>query len=348
MPSFALIGVDAFLFNIDPLSGLITLRDWFMPDAEDPWDADQDGTYDFAVEVTQDDGTVEVFPAGLDVAPDGSVTLTITHDVVEVDESGSELDDALRPDLTGDVLDSPDLPERITPQPETEANPGEVITGDMQPTGNELLVNGQLNYDVPNGRWTQTDQVEGWSNDNGNVEAWTDGFLGANSADGSGILELDVRSGGQVDTLSQTVETQAGSEITLSFSAAQRGSDNDSIEVYWRGELIDTVTPSEGNDFETFEFTVTGSGGEDVLEFRELASENDGTGPLFDNISLVEHEMVEVELLQNSELNNDLTNGRYGFRSENDGWTNSNGSVEVWADGFLGADSGDGTGITEL
>ncbi len=32
----------------------------------------------------------------------------------------------------------------------------------------------------------------------------------------------------------------------------------------------------------------TGSGGQDRLEFRELAGENDGTGPLIDAIGLVE------------------------------------------------------------
>jgi hypothetical protein len=49
VPNFTLQGPDAFLFEIDPATGEITLKDWFTPDFNDAWDVNEDNTYELTV-----------------------------------------------------------------------------------------------------------------------------------------------------------------------------------------------------------------------------------------------------------------------------------------------------------
>ncbi len=99
---------------------------------------------------------------------------------------------------------------------------------------------------------------------------------GVVAADGSNFLELDSQT--LVDGVFQDVQTQPNVSYTLTFEAQQRpqasgaASVNDTVEVYWRGELVAKVQP--GADWSTFTVTVTGSGGVDRLEFREPQGEN--------------------------------------------------------------------------
>lgn len=151
-----------------------------------------------------------------------------------------------------------------------------------------LLVNGGLESSVADRTWTPNGDVEGWTSNNGGIEAWGNGFLGNQASEGRSFVELDRHGSGQeIDRIHQDVQTSEGETYTLTFDAAQRGHDSDSIEIYWNDTLVQTVSPDD-TDWESFSVDVTGTGGMDRLEFRELASENDSTGPLLDNISLVE------------------------------------------------------------
>ncbi|WP_136442269.1 DUF642 domain-containing protein [Pacificoceanicola onchidii] len=160
-------------------------------------------------------------------------------------------------------------------------------------TGENLLVNGSLESDTADHTWQANGNPEGWTNDNGGIETWGNGFLGYDTADGGSFVELDRHAGGEVDNLYQDVQTTAGQSYTLEFDAAQRGMDNESIEIYWNGTLVDTVSP-EDDDWETFSIEVVGTGGEDRIEFRELASENDSLGPILDNVTLTATEAGEA------------------------------------------------------
>jgi len=143
---------------------------------------------------------------------------------------------------------------------------GETTDPDPE-VGEDILVNGD--FDVTEAVPTFANvEVDGWQSNNGSLEIWADGFLGADAVEGSHLTELDIDGG--LDAIFQDVQTEAGTEYTLSFHAAQRGNDNDSIEVYWAGELIDVVTPNSGADFVPFSFTVTGTGGADRLSCANL------------------------------------------------------------------------------
>ncbi len=97
--------------------------------------------------------------------------------------------------------------------------------------------------------------------------------------------ELDYLSAGMASI--RTVKTVAGQSYELSFDARSRfaGSSSD-IEVLWNNSVVATIPP--GSNWSTYNFAVTGTGGQDRLTFREANSESvDGLGALYDNVSLV-------------------------------------------------------------
>ncbi|MDG3041891.1 Hint domain-containing protein [Roseicyclus marinus] len=152
--------------------------------------------------------------------------------------------------------------------------------------GPNLLTNGSFEAGVPNGNWQYFNNgtLAGWRSDSGIIEVQGNGAAGVNAADGSNYAEIDADSA--VDNIYQDVATPAGEPLTLSFQAQQRfAGATDSFQVWFGGRLIDTVTPTT-NSWQTFTYTVTGSGGTDRLEFREVTSTADANGPFIDNVSL--------------------------------------------------------------
>ncbi|MCT4608718.1 MAG: DUF642 domain-containing protein [Pelagimonas sp.] len=154
--------------------------------------------------------------------------------------------------------------------------------------GDDILVNGALESSIGNNSWSYRGDVDGWSNANSHagIETWGNNFLGVEAKDGDSFIELDSTNSSTLDSVYQDVQTEDGQTYQLDFSAAQRGADSESVEVYWNGDLVATVSPDGANTWNDFTFEVTGTGGEDRLEFRELAGENDSLGPLLDAISL--------------------------------------------------------------
>ncbi|WP_458790512.1 Hint domain-containing protein [Yoonia sp. MH D7] len=153
-------------------------------------------------------------------------------------------------------------------------------------TGKNLLVNGSFEAGVPDGSTNYNGTVTGWQSASGKIEIWADGFLGVNGTDGSNFVELDRSQ--ELDSIWQDVATQDGHTYEISVDALQRGGDADSVEILWNGVVVSVVQPGAGTEWDTFTVQVTGTGGVDRLEFRELASENDSTSPLLDNVILID------------------------------------------------------------
>jgi hypothetical protein len=140
---------------------------------------------------------------------------------------------------------------------------------------------------LQDGRWGAFDSVQGWhATSGGTIELWNN-LNGVKAGNGGNYGELDFA--GALDGLYQDVKTVAGQEYALSFDARSRPgftSSTCSIAVLWNGSVIDVVPP--GSTWQTYDFTVTGTGGQDRLTFRELAGQSgDGLGALYDNVSLV-------------------------------------------------------------
>ena len=106
------------------------------------------------------------------------------------------------------------------------------------------------------------------------------------ATDGVKVAELDYDNG--KSNIYQDVQTEEGKAYTFAFDYSQRGgtaSATNTIEVYWNGERVGSVTPDTTNWTRT-SFEVKGTGGVDRIEFREEASDNDSLGGLIDNVSL--------------------------------------------------------------
>ena len=169
--------------------------------------------------------------------------------------------------------------------------------------GTQLLNNGMLDGGVAAEANSYNGTVEGWNTAGGSADVWGDGFFGVNTPDAGNFVQIDRGADGPQDTLYQDVLTLEDDAMELSFSGAQRFGESESIEVYYRGELIDTVTPASSEEWSSYTYTVTGSGGLDRLEFREISSESDGSGPFVDNVSLISASPDAASL----ELRPDLT-----------------------------------------
>ena len=168
---------------------------------------------------------------------------------------------------------------------DTTAVPGSTTPA---PSGQNLLVNGSFEApSVAANSWAAFSSIPGWTAiSGGTIELWNN-LNRVKATDGSNFGELDY--GGARDGLYQTVTTTAGQSYDLSFDARSRpdsGKRTSTIEVLWNDNVVATVPP--GSNWKTYHFSVTGTGGQDRLTFREAASQaGDGRGALYDNVSLV-------------------------------------------------------------
>ncbi|MEM9899099.1 MAG: hypothetical protein AAF742_06945, partial [Pseudomonadota bacterium] len=164
--------------------------------------------------------------------------------------------------------------------------------------GENLLVNGSFET---TGGWTASDIFERRLEEG--IPGTDDGFPDV-AAEGSYVAELDNRS--LVDFLYQDILTEAGKTYELSFASKLRDNATDpatnTFDVFWNGELLQTIVPTDTENWTYTTFTVTGTGGEDRLEFRETAVGNDEFGGRIDDVQL-------REILSNS-VTTEGTNGQ--------------------------------------
>lgn len=155
--------------------------------------------------------------------------------------------------------------------------------------------------------------LTGWFNtgSGGEIERWGPGFLGLTPADGTPFIELDVDSNGGLDHLQNDVELETGLDYLLSLDVAARSGAgvNDDFEVTLNGVVIATISPTSTNMFTTVTVTLTGVAGTDTLGFREIASQNNSTGVLIDNVRL---SLTQAEVDNSSFTFNDTIDGGNG------------------------------------
>ncbi|MFO1065109.1 MAG: DUF642 domain-containing protein [Pirellulales bacterium] len=154
--------------------------------------------------------------------------------------------------------------------------------------GDNILVNGGFEDNQANGAWSNHKNVAGWKNTNSGegLELWGHTFMGMWATEGSNFMELD--SNNKMDSIYQDIDTSAGQEYQLSFDAAARpgvANSTNTIEVYWNDQKVASIDPADSN-WKNFSFKVVGTGGNDRLSFREVASDNDSLGGLLDNVEL--------------------------------------------------------------
>ena len=212
--------------------------------------------------------------------------------------SGTHSFSATATDAAGNTsLASSLLSVKVNPPAQTS------VTSPPASASNNLLVNGSFEaaslaaYD--GGRWGAFSSIQGWTAISGSkIELWN-GLEDVTASDGANYGEFDYL--GAQDGFYQDVKTVAGQKYDLSFDARSRpgfDSSTTTMEVLWNGSVIATVPP--GDSWQNYDFSVTGTGGQDRLTFRELAGQgSDGLGALYDNVSLTADKSAPVTTRRN-------------------------------------------------
>jgi hypothetical protein len=150
----------------------------------------------------------------------------------------------------------------------------------MATTGGELVQNGSFEnftIDKDHGRWKEVN----FTNWHGNGEVWNH-KIGRIATKGTYKAELDVGRG--VNSLTQNITTVAGGNYTFSLDAYARKAGTSDFELLIDGKVVLTMTP--GKYWEKYGVEFTGTGGEQSIEIREIASQNNGSGAIIDNVSV--------------------------------------------------------------
>ena len=155
--------------------------------------------------------------------------------------------------------------------------------------GGDLIKNGSFeNVTVASttGWGVQATAIEGWTfSGNSTMEVVKEGYGGVLNTDGTQMLDMDASPGNMIVTQSDVFIAEAGKEYQLSFDTAEHsGSYNTSLEVYWNGELIATVNPSN-QTMTTHLLTVESIAGNNNLTFKEIGKA-DNSGTYLDNVQL--------------------------------------------------------------
>lgn len=130
----------------------------------------------------------------------------------------------------------------------------------------------------------------GWCGLGDVIEVGTAGSYGVTGATGTNVVELDANRTCSTGTgLYQDVRTTVGQSYQLSVDVAARACTSlatNTVEVWWNNTRIATINPSS-TELKTYTFTVTGTGGNDRLSFREQDCDDDGVGGIIDNVKLI-------------------------------------------------------------
>jgi hypothetical protein len=167
-----------------------------------------------------------------------------------------------------------------------------LITKPGAPPVEAELVNGSFETTpapVAAGQAVSFAAIAGWTAIAGGSIEVREAFSGVTASDGAQYVQLD--DGAGVDGFFQDVRTAAGQDYALTFDLRRsKGLDGalQQVEVLWNGERAALLTPGSLAWVEQ-RITVTGTGGNDRLTIRELASQaTDGRGALLDDFRLDE------------------------------------------------------------
>ncbi|MEW7009971.1 cadherin domain-containing protein, partial [Lentilitoribacter sp. EG35] len=229
------------------------------------------------VQVTDSGGNTYTETIGIQLGTDGAETLTGTSNTDIMHGFGGQ--DTLNGGDGDDVL----------------------IAGDadgMATTGSNLITNGGFE-----------NTSSGWTLNSGpGFQFYADGQRSVNTTEGNYYLDMD-EAPGNIDIEQALSGLSTGTSYQLSFDTAATGGYDASVEVYWNGELIDTIT-SGTTTMSSNSFTVVGGSGDgsNTIQFVEVGNVDYG-GTALDNVQLFEMTPATGDTLNGGDGNDVLVSG---------------------------------------
>ena len=142
---------------------------------------------------------------------------------------------------------------------------------------------------INTGSSAPTNLVANGSFETNSFSGWT---LGGNSGSGQFYINTQAESGsdaaalgstGSDGTLSQTIQTTAGQNYTLTFWLANQSSGTNDFSVKWNGTTVSSLVNASAQGYTQYTFNVVATGSTSTLEFD---ARNDPSHWSLDNISL--------------------------------------------------------------
>ena len=142
------------------------------------------------------------------------------------------------------------------------------------------------NVTISNANWQAvTSAPSGWSSDSGSFEFQSDGYGGNTAYEGGQWLELDTNS--HLDSISYQADTSEGQPFIFEFATKARNSGaTDDFEIYWAGELITTISPTNAWAVHRIELPAVDQS-HALLTIKELSDQNDSHGGLLDALKVL-------------------------------------------------------------
>ncbi len=289
------------------------------------------------------------------------------HDVLD----GGNGNDELNGDLGNDTVVGGAGDDRVNGGAGDDVLYGDNYIVKTSNVGKNLVVNGSFeDYTISYNHCYRTKTINGWTTHYASgIDIKNNNYYNS-ASDGNTWLELE---GYRNSSISQQIDTEAGKQYQISFDykGHSRGSAyNNRIEVYWNGELIDTITEqgskysscysTGSNEWKTYTYTLeAGNGDLTGLTFKAVGCSYRVGGQL-DNIEVREvyedslaNKLSTEQVAGNDRLDggegNDLIYGGAGFDNiyggAGDDTLNGTDSVNAGYDqedrlnGGLGADT---------
>lgn len=207
---------------------------------------------------------------------------------------------------------------------------GDNYVSNNSTVGENLVANGSFeDYTVSYNNCYQTKTLTGWTTHYASGIDIKQNNYYHSAADGNNWLELE---GYRNSSISQQIDTETGKQYQISFDYkghSQASTYNNKIEVYWNGELIDTVTEqgsqyssccysscnnSGSNEWKTYTYTLeAGSSDLTGLTFKSVGGSYKVGGQL-DNVAVKEvyQDSLATKLATEQVTGNDLIDGEEG------------------------------------
>jgi len=198
-------------------------------------------------------------------------------------------------------------------------------------TDKNLLVNGGFENPSTNGGWTTRRSIEGWTGQGNNIEFGRGGIY--NRRWNSQVVELDSSSNYalvQTVTLDDRLDIPRplNNNFNLSFEFAARegvGLDSNKGEIYWNGNLIYSINPSDYGRYKV-NLQVQAVPGRNSIRVKGTGK-SDSYGLTVDNFSLV-RQGSSTNIVVNGSFEDPAVSG-YSFFQSIPGWERFDDLIEI-------------------